>query len=828
MKSAFSLLFFIIFYCACPTAEASSLPGAVKGLRVDEISSFDRMKTALALLKSCSKEARTKNRFPFSLQKLVLSKTGECVSKIIILEQGSEQPYKTKTETARALLLTGRQVVKEILLWNQKKVLYLQENELDHMQDTDTFFASPEWQQPQHLISLASYWLSWTAYYSCLFYPANDPFRGDLLDEAVEGFSRSFIDFNEESIVSRSLFGRALCYREMQKYDKAIQDLNSVSNMLKQGSALSVRCRYEKIMITCLTGHYEAALKKVDNFQMDFKGAEISREMDIGLKKLRIKIILALLEKEKNKQGKTAKKFVLEILQEMKRLTESKESQAGELYRFAKDHVPILVDMPYAELGHVGNLAIADWYFNRKEYDKAIERYGHLRASSGRLIKKRMDEIFFRLGYCFCRKGQWQKAFSCFESIFKIFPSSPFLGKTACLNFVAAANNYRENPETDTYTRYINSIKTYLQHCPDPSDESEAHFQLGKYYQDKGRERKALGEFSLVKDDSPNYMEAQYCVIKANMDKLETFHSTGLSQSKAAKRVYDNTIKALEKYQDIVLKEKDDTGKKELEAHLTILRARLYAYGPEETCRKALGALNDFDARFQSKKNSGRLSFTAMNLRMLCYQKLQMFSEAEEEINMVLNKGVINQKRWGFLNACAARFYQESKRSRDNGNTSLAHRQAEMALMIYNRLSPVAATNPEFNKFHDSIQLRMAEIYLDENQLEKGEKIYREKLNRDPLSADAIYNLGLIQEKQGKWEEALASWKKFSRGLKTGSYYWFESRYRTAVVLDQIGKRDKACEVITVMQVLHPELRDKKFREKFIQLQKDICEGDGD
>ena len=74
----------------------------------------------------------------------------------------------------------------------------------------------------------------------------------------------------------------------------------------------------------------------------------------------------------------------------------------------------------------------------------------------------------------------------------------------------------------------------------------------------------------------------------------------------------------------------------------------------------------------------------------------------------------------------------------------------------------------------------MAEIYRDVHQTAEAKAIYKEILKRDPRSADAMYNLGLIYEKEGNWEEALTTWRKFSKGLKTGSYYWFESRYRTA------------------------------------------------
>ena len=59
----------------------------------------------------------------------------------------------------------------------------------------------------------------------------------------------------------------------------------------------------------------------------------------------------------------------------------------------------------------------------------------------------------------------------------------------------------------------------------------------------------------------------------------------------------------------------------------------------------------------------------------------------------------------------------------------------------------------------------MAELYIDNNQLDDAKALYLERLNKDPLSADAMFNLGLIYEREEQWDKALATWRKFSKGL---------------------------------------------------------------
>jgi len=243
---------------------------------------------------------------------------------------------------------------------------------------------------------------------------------------------------------------------------------------------------------------------------------------------------------------------------------------------------------------------------------------------------------------------------------------------------------------------------------------------------------------------------------------LESLNREGLGQSRSTKKIYQDTLKQLEEYQKLVLKQEEGKDTKELEAHITLLQAKLYIYGPERTYKKALQKLNRFERQFPFNK---QLHLKAKSLRIECYQRLQMLKEAKEEINSFLKEGAIDSNRWTLLQECANNFYEESKSSRNKGNTNLASQQAEMALMVYNKLSSIASENTNYKRFYDPIQLRMAEIHRDENQIATARAIYQEQLKRDPQSADAIYNLGLIYEKEGQWKEALTTWRKFSSGV---------------------------------------------------------------
>jgi tetratricopeptide (TPR) repeat protein len=808
------LLLILAVYFSGHTVFASSLSGSVKELAVDQIKTPQEMKAALRLLHSRSLEAQEKNQFTFSLQKTILSKSGECTSTIVEFEQQATK------EEIKWLFATNRKAIKAVLNWNQKKIEDLQETKLDQMEDTAVFFASSEWQQPHYLISLASYWLSWNGYYSAIFYPAADPDRKNFLEESIEGFSRSFIDFKEESIVLRSLFGRALCYKELQQYDQAIRDINAVIGKIDKNDALYQRCRYEKVLTSYLTGNYQSVLRELDIFREEVGRKTLSPTMDTELKKLRVKTIIAMAEEEVQEKEGNSKSLYRKALHELNRLVEIDEKQVGELYRYVNKHAASLSDLSYSELGPIGYLALADWYFNQKDYDRAILYYKNLHSSSSKLITKRMDDIYFRLGYCLNQKKRWHEALTSFESLFKQFPNSAFTGKASCLYYVAAANSYGETTDSTPYATYMDATKRYVTHCTETEGKSEAHFQLGKFYQDRGKKKQALEAFSRVKKDTPHYAEAHYYLVQSNVDKIESLNRRGKPRSKDAKKLYLEAQKQLEEYQSLLLKQAEGPSRKELEAHIVLLQAKLYIYGPEGNYTEALSKLKNFESGFPDNK---LLFIIAQRLRVECYQKLQLFQEAQEEINAFINGGPINSDRWAFLNECAKEFYEESKKLRNSGKKIQASQNADIALMIYKHLSSFALQGTSYERFFDSIQLRMAEILSDENKTAQAKALYQDQLKRDPDSADAMYNLGLLYEQEEQWEEALATWKNFSGGFKTGSHYWFESRFHTAKVLNKLGKRDKACEITTMIEILHPNLRDEQFKKKFLVLHNDVC-----
>jgi len=691
------------------------------------------------------------------------------------------------------------------------------------MEDPLAFFKSPEWQHPQHLISLSSYWIGWNGYYCSLLFSEDDPMRRGVLEEAIEGFSRAFIDFKENSITARSLFGRGLCYRQIGEYQRAVNDFRLAKSKINKDDSLYARCLYQESLNDYQVGNPDQALENLNKIQADIQEDKIPEEIKVNLNKLKTKILVALLKKkdeENEKEEKKAAKPDQPIFNKLKQLAMNRNN-LSDFYRYAQENADRLEHMSYDELGPVAGVAIGDWFYDKKEYDKAIRHYLMIHADSSSALNDFMDRIWFRIGYIYCENKQWDKAIAFLDNFYARFPESKLVKQAASLYYLAATRNYMGNSTRSSYKKFIDSIQTYLKQCDAGPDQSEAHFQLGKYYQKTGKKQQALDEYMQVGKDSPNYVPAKYHILQSYVEKLESFGKKDRSRSSIAVKTYKDGIRLIKEYESVVLENKEAVNQKEIEPHMIMLQAIFLGFGPDKDCKRSLKNLEGFEKRFPDES---KYFFKIVNLRIEYFNRLKMLKQAEAEIDRFIKPPPVDSERYAVLHDMAGRYYNEAEISLENGEKNAAARYAATALMIYVKLYAISVDNPSFKQDSDAIRLRMGQIYIIEDKPEDAILIYQDILKNNPASADAVYNLSLLYERTGQWKEALISWRTFSDGVKAGSVRWFESRYGTASALNKLGKKDRACSIITMTLVLHPDLGSDKLKQKYLDLKSEICE----
>ena len=800
----------ILFLLISLSTPAVAAPiASVRALDIDRMTSPASLKAAQELMMATFTEA-VAGKPGFALQKLLLEKSGACISQIV----EAQHTHTITPSRALELLSQNTKLLNNILQHNQNIIADLQENSLDGMQDTETFFKSNAWQHPQHLISLAGYWQSWNGYYRAVLMDNAAPERTEILDLARQGFSRAFIDFQEHSIVIRSLFGRMLCYKEGGNYDSAMQDADTLLTMTSPTDSLYVRCRYEQLLIAYQRSACAIVTKGIKSFRNDIAPENISPTIARGLKTLGVQCGIALIE-DAEKKGAASSDNYRKVLKEVQKLYAHEPAQAPILYRFVEERPEFFAKLPIAELGSIGNLALADQLFKQQLWKQAAERYTHVLASNDAGIKPRRDEILFHQAYCMCKLENWEQAADFFNRLFKAHPSSKLLGQAACFYYVAAAQVYHTDKNSKNYTRYIFSIKRYLKLCSDQQDACEAHYQLGSYYLEQGKETAALQQFELIKPNTPRYLQARFHVARARVEAFELQYA-GAAHSSKGQKAHRQTTQLIKKYASEIQRSKLEN-KAQLSAYVNTLLARLLMNGPQPDYAGALKLLRTTPGDTDSQN-----ALTATGLRIECYQHLGATNEALREIDTCIKKNQLNSDVWTLLQETAGRLYATSKDLRSKQDHQ-ASNYAATALHIYTLLAREARRSSTHAQYLDALNLRIAEINRDENRTETAQGLYEEQLARDSSSGDALYNLALIYEQQMKWDQAVATWRKLTRGLEPGTPRWLEARIHTITGLKALGNIKQACDYATMTLVLHPDIPDPEAAQTFKQLRDELC-----
>lgn len=779
--------------------------------------SVQETEKAVLLIAQNQKEALSKSEMPFDFQKLILTKSGECISALVAIQIKSSDNHAYNKQKVKEIFLNLRKILKQILTSNEKIISDLQENTLDTLNDPASFLKSPKWQEPQFLISLSSYWIGWNGYHTSMLFDDNDPMFATLLNEAIKGFSKAFLDFTEDDVIVRSLLGRAMCYGKLKIYDKAGQDLKLVKKMIGKEDPLYIRCIYEEIRITYETGNYEIAARSIDEFKEDFAKDKIPEQIKKALDTINFRILVAL-EGKKAKAQSIKDETNSTIFEKLKQVANN-PAGADELYRYVKMHAPEIEGLPYEKMGPIASMALGDMMFEKKDYNRALKYYLPIIKDSPSYLSHRIDGVWFRTATIYCKKEQYGDALFYLKQFHEKYPGSVFLSQSVALYYAASINYYSKEKSHEAYNLYIDALEAYINKCRiNCTEMSEAHFRMGKHYQKTGNSKKAADMFSLVKPDSINYPSACYHVLQYYLDELDLLAKKGQQNSHEAKIIYKKGMVLLAEYKKAEDKAIHSNYFKKINPHIIILQSGLSFYGSDTDIKNNLKKLKEFEKRFSGNNN---LYLNALLLKIKIYQRLGMIEAGQKDLNKFSAKDFWNTDAYKMLSNLAQNFYNEG-RTEEEINTGAVN-SLDFALLVYTTLYKISCKKPEHQKYCDIAQLGMARIYTDKNQLDEAEAMYKDIITRNSMSADAVYNLGLLYEKREQWEKALKIWRKFSDGVKSGTYHWFESRYKTAYALAKLGDNSKACEILNITMVLHPDLGSTELKDKYLRLKAVTC-----
>ena len=837
---------------------------AVEQLNISETSSLNELESSLSRMVASSKKSTTdKTQANFKLQEALVIAAGDAASKIFSLYQSpqkpgnqSDNPSTSRRKQAETLLLDNRELLQHLLKHNEAVVRHFQEHELDKMADPVKFFESEQWQMPQKLISLASYWSGWNGYYASLLMEPDLALRKTILNESIEMFSRSFIDFAEDEITTKSLYGRGLVYKQLEIFGRAAYDFKSVKQRVGREHPLYLSCLYQEALISYEKGNIKVAGAILNSIRSNYLQQDIPEPIRLGIKKLAAQFIISpdgkaskaspIIAKTstqtgdkiaKPKQGKSSSETTKPLskteinsrFQLLKSVANNDPELFDQFYQYSKQHFSGLTSLSYEELTPIGTLAVADAYFDARNFDAALVLYQQLLKNKPKVIQSHADGVWLRSAFIYSHQKKWSMATDLLAGFSKQFPGSNYLEQVAELYYSAAISQQRGAKNRSNHQTYIQATLNYVEHCQSCPRIDDAQYELGRYYIRQQKRAAALSAFSKVRPGSTHYFIASFHVAEAQISTLESLARKSQTQSAEALKRHNAAKQILTRYRNTGVKDKAAAP---LRPNWVLLQARFNLLPIAPDYAAAIARLERFNSLLPKDNTATPLRIRGATVRAIAYQRLEQHKQFETTITRLADKAsgasAAALPNYQALQRLANRFYHEAAITPVNQDstepTGTQSHAVSAAQFIYQQVAIISRNQTSTQKHLSAVEFRLAELYRRNQQLPQAVKIYRDLINQNPDSADTLYALGHTYRKMQQWRNALETWRQLSDGLDAGSPHWFEARYQTALSMQKLDRGDKACSIAKMTRILHPNLASSEFSQQFSTLETQSCE----
>ncbi|MEL0083148.1 MAG: tetratricopeptide repeat protein [Gammaproteobacteria bacterium] len=796
------------------SARTLTSAASVKALNIAQSKSLSTLSTRLGRLETSARKAVATNPPNYDLQEAQISAAGAAVSTLFELSQAAQDSRRSSA----ALFERNRQLLKLMLEHNQRIIEDFQENQLDQMADPNRFFHSAAWQSPQKLISLASYWLGWNGYYASLLMQPESELRNTILVESVTGFSRAFIDFQEDEITSKSLYGRALVYKQLALYGRAAYDFKSVREKVGRDNSLYLNCLYQEAVVSQLAGKPALAESLIRSINQHYSSADIPAAIRSGMRQLETRLALNVTPAvaPKTEAGAAPSSRTLDsaiLLNELRKLTQAAAvdpALLADAYAFSRTHATQLAKLDPGEIGPVGILAIADLNFEQKKLAAAEPLYRQLHRDNPPTIRTQADRVTLHLASILASGNNWAVVIELLAKFANQFPRSGLIEDAATLYYQAAVAAYQQNESGRNYQALINATQNFTRRCRQCAGVSDAYFQLGQHYIRRKESKQALKQFARVRRDSSHYFVASYYLARAQLQALESTPLAATDQANSGNWLTDK--KSLDKrLQEYVTSGQQSEAVRSLTANWTLLRAGAKLLGESAKPGAAITLLSDFERQYPGEY---ALHAGAQALRVVAGSRLGQFHAAQTAINALSRRAANDPHHYQTLQSLGDRLYRHA--------TAGSGHSGRTGALVYQAL----AENSQDPDKIPALELRQANLLQLSGQNEQALALYQRLLKRSPDMADALKGIAQTQVSLNQWQQALSSWQQLADGLEKRTPEWFSARYQTALALQQTGRDDRACTLATMIRVLNSDMTARPLQAEFTQIEATSCGSD--
>ncbi len=690
----------------------------------------------------------------------------------------------------------------------------MQQAVMDRDGDLEALYETKEWKDEQTVASQALYFLNWLRFIGSFVVDGQK--RKELLQKAADGFSEFAVGQQWTQLKRESLFGRALCEKELRQFDWAVRDLERLLEDTNLPSDMD-----RKVRATLADAKGRKSSKGAD--RDDDTTPPPPSPDDIA--KAMLQKAQSLFDQSQKETGEKREKTRLEAqayLEEVKKkgdawkgraeVVEKAELTTTELAAIEEEKNPFL---PWKE---------AMEYLQKREYVAAVPLLKEVLASNDpRAVVRRRDVLYY-LGVGLFQQKDYREAIARLDDFFGNDGAPPRYGPDAAyLRFKASEALYARTATEETGKLYLGATKDFLRRYPNHQAAFEAYFRLGEYEQNHENYLVAADYYQKVTGDLPFRVRADYATLQSYfslVDALEDKKAISISEKELRQRI---ALSLQSFWKNSAAIEQNPSQAKEVKlqdyrGQVTFLNTVFLAKEMDANAAAIVNLLQDFEKKYPEEKKAFE---SVARTRLIALEKTGRFTAVEKEVDGIFARYQPEQQQ-ELLKGLPQVLASDVKRlEKQDDKENLLAAKRTLTHLYADRLKRGEAFAPEESP--DQFKYNLAQLYLDVKDYDKASQLYLELRKDGAYSLASLAGLARIAEVKGETSQAVSYWEELLKGSQVGDPLWFNGTYGIAQLQAKQGTPEQACKTISAAFVMIKRVTDPGLKKKIQDLSVQTC-----
>ena len=673
-----------------------------------------------------------------------------------------------------------------------------------------------DYDQPEQLALKAAYPLAWLRFTAATtLFDDNAEQSKKLLNEAIDGFTASTLAMPDPNLIRENTLGRAYCERELGKFDHAEYDhaIADFKKIMDDGTGTQQYAAAREGLSTTYAkmGKADEAAKLITpgaggktgsgQFMLQLQtlfSAERATSDPAKKAAYHKQIIDAMKSKENDKEGwavdvSAASRFPTNVVEEFGNSGDPFEKWLlAAVLLSRKDETNAA--KYYAEAGATGKYP--------KAYKFAIDIY---------LREKRYDQVEAMLSKIASGGGgdaQW----------------------AAYVKFSLAHSRWEQGGSKDTALedQWVKDAQDYVQKDPNGEHAAEMRVQLADRLQRQSKFVEAAQLYSQVKGDPEFTFTAKFKAAECYYAELQ---GASAKDNKGPKIDTESVRKlALENLNEAIkmgpAAESTASGPRkkavhEIRGEALYTLARILEDDPEKVDYTQVATLL---AGYESQYPSMSAKFQDVaEWRITALDHLGRYDEVNTDVAGLVERSKGNTAKGDFIKGLGIDFWKTAVEAKAKGDQKAYLANAKLTAIAYNFFADMVSSGKIPVKNLTGTLSILGQALQAMDQEEKAEIIYKEVVKADPASPDANAGLARIAQAKKNWKDAVTLWTTVESTAAESDILWYEAKYNIAVIYNEQGNTQGACNKLAQTRAEHPTLGSPEMKTQWNALQRKIC-----